>query len=972
MRKRINKYIHLVLLVATMVGIAACSTKKNTATSRMWHSFTARYNTYYNGHEAYKQGMLAKEGSNKDNYSTFIPVFMVGNEQSRTVGSSNFETAITKCKKAIQLHSISKRPKMDATQQRSEKTKAYLAQKEFNPFLRHAWMLMGEAYFQKGNFLEAASVFSYVTRHYATQPLIVNEARAYLMRCYTELEWYYDAEDIYNRLQRDTVNKKIRRIADLSQANLLLRQEKYEQAIPFLEKAAKKAPSNLRKARLHFLLGQIYQHLGQEEKAYKAFDDCLDKNPPYNLAFNARIHQTEVVGKGKLAKKMLRRLARMAHDDKNKEYLDQIYYAIGNIHMAAGDTLTALGEYEKGRTGATRNGPEKGVLVLRMAELYWERGDYENARACYSDAVSLIDKEHKLYAEIKRRSTVLDELAPITSAIHLQDSLLALSTMSEADRNAAIDRVIEELKRKEKEAEELAADSAAEARRLENGGTPSQQNKQNNNAAQQGGDQSWYFYNATAVTQGKQTFQKLWGKRKLEDDWRRNNRSVITFDNEESTDSLKTDSFMTDSLLTDSAALAADLPENDPHNREYYLAQIPFTEGQKIAAHAIIESSLYDAALIEKDKLEDFPLAEKTFERLLHDYPEFKKLADAYYQLFLMYSRWGKQSKADYYRNMMATHFPDDENTIMITAPDYEYRARYAKELEDSLYRATYEAYRLRQNEQVWEGARQSAELYPKGLNRPKFIFVDILSRLATTSTDTLITELRNLVETYPKSDVSTLAGMMVKGLESGRSVGTGALDIGSLWSMREETTNKSAEELAEQQQFETEQNTRFCFLIAYPTDSINDNQLLYDLAHFNFTSYMARIFDLRLQRGKAITQFIVGGFNSFAEVHQYVQRMSLNTELSNKLSKARTFLISEQNVALIGTAFSYDDYAKFYEHHFAPAELDASLKSFDEGLPLQRYEDELSPEELQQHEEEKEKTNNSETEVEDDGGEWY
>ena len=972
MRKRISKYILHVLLAATMVGITSCSTKKNTASSRMWHSFTARYNTYFNGHEAYKQGMQAKENGNKDNYATFLPVFMVANEQSRTLGSGNFETAITKCKKAIQLHSISKRPKIDATKQRDDKTKAYLAQKEFNPFLRHAWMLMGEAYFQKGNFLEAASVFSYITRHYATQPLIVNEARAYLVRCYTELEWYYDAEDVLNRLQRDTVNNKIQRITDLSQANLLIRQEKFEQALPLLEKVASKAPSNLRKARLYFLLGQIYQHLGQDQHAYDAFQKCLGKNPPYNLAFNARIRQTEVVGKGTLAKKMLRRLSRMAHDDKNKEYLDQIYYAIGNIHLAQADTLTALAQYEKGRAGATRNGPEKGALVLRMAELYWERGDYENARACYSDAVSLIDKEHKLYAEIKRRSTVLDELAPLTTAIHLQDSLLELSTMSEAERNAAIDRVIEELKRKEKEAEQLAADSAAEARRLENAPTNSQRNKQSTPGAQTGADNSWYFYNATAVVQGKQTFAKLWGKRKLEDDWRRSNRSVITFDTDETTaDSLTTDSLAADSLATDSAA-AADAPEADPHKREYYLAQIPFTEGQKMAAHDIIETSLYEAALIEKDKLEDFPLAERTFERLLRDYPQFRNTADVYYQLFLMYSRWGNLDKANYYRSMMATHFPDDENTIMITAPDFEYRARYAKELEDSLYRATYDAYRLRDNATVWENARLSKELYPKGLNRPKFIFVNVLSRLATTPADTLIAELRSLIETYPKSDVSTLAGMMVKGLESGRTIGSGALDIGSLWSMREETANKSAEELAEQQQFETEQNTRFCFLIAYPTDTIDDNQLLYDLAHFNFTSYMSRIFDLRLQRGKAITQFIVGGFNSFAEVHQYVQRMSLNTELSNKLSKARTFLISEQNVALIGTAFSYDDYAKFYEHHFAPAELDASLKSFDEGLPLQRYEDELSPEELQQHEEEKEKTNNSETEVEDDGGEWY
>ena len=950
-----------------VVSGASCSTTKNTAGSRMWHSFTARYNTYFNGHEAYKQGMLAKENGHKDNYADFLPFYMVGNEQSRTLGSSNFETAITKCKKAIQQHSISKRPKVAADKSRSDKMKAYLAQKEFNPFLRHAWMLMGETYFQRGHFLEAASVFSYITRHYATQPIIANEARAYLVRCYSELEWYYDAEDVVTRLQRDTITHKVRNLVDATMANLLLKQEKYEQALPYLEKAAKKASTSYRQARLYFLMGQLYQHLGQNEKAYEAYDDCLSKNPKYQLAFHARIRQTEVMGVGKNSQKMLRRLERMASDEKNKDYLDQVYYAMGNIYMARKDTLQALGVYEKGRANATQNGPSKAQLVLCMAGLYWERGDYVNARECYRDAVGAINSEHQQYDEVKRRSKALDDLVPHTSVIELQDSLLALSVMSEEERNAAIDRVIEALKQKEKEAEQLAKDSAAQKRMMEKGLAPSQRQQGGNNTTG-GADKSWYFYNPTAVEQGKQNFRQLWGNRKLEDDWRRSNRTVIEFGSDEplSEDSLSTDSVAMDSLPADTV-LAPTTAETDPHGREYYLAQIPFSGGQKVAAHQKLQTALYEAALIEKDKLEDFPLAIKTFNRLMRDYPWHERMPDVYYQLYLTYSRLGNTAQANHYRTSLVAQFPDNVMAKLLADPEYEYRARHAKQLEDSLYRATYEAYRERQNQQVAHNAARSAEFYPLGANRPKFIFVDVLSRLATSPIDSLINDLRKLVADYPKSDVSPLAGMMVKGLESGLTLGSTSLDIGALWDLRTAKADATSGEVGSEPEFDANPQQPFYFLVAYLTDSLNDNQLLYDFAHFNFTTYLSSPLQLRIQRGKAITQFVVSGFADFASVHAYAQRVATSSTLKAHLAATRTLLIAESNVELLGASLSYEDYADFYEQNFAPAQLLNPTQQDADGFPLQRYEDELTPEELQEQVAPKEQAEET-----DDAGEWY
>ena len=242
------KKILLYTAIALLALLSSCSTKKNTRGSRFWHSFTARYNTYYNGSEAYKEGCIAKENGNKDNYTELIPFFTVGNEASRTLGGGNFETAITKCEKAIQLHSIKRRPVVSASKKRTDKLKAYLNRKEFNPFLKHAWLLMGKAQFQRGEFLEAASTFSYITRLYAPEPEVVAEARTWLTRCYSELEWFYDAEDVLDKMQRDTTPARLKTENAATYANLYLRQGQLAEALPHLELAAKKEKRKLQKA----------------------------------------------------------------------------------------------------------------------------------------------------------------------------------------------------------------------------------------------------------------------------------------------------------------------------------------------------------------------------------------------------------------------------------------------------------------------------------------------------------------------------------------------------------------------------------------------------------------------------------------------------------------------------------------------------------------------------------------------------
>ena len=438
----------IILLIA--ITLTGCSTQKNTAQNRWWQSFTAKYNTYYNGTLAYIDGSLEKEMTNKDNFTEQLPLYTVSNKNSREIGKSNFDRAIEKCEKAIHQHSIKQKPEWTKNRRKTAKDIEWLNRREYNPFLWKAWMLMGRSQFHKGDFEAAAATFSYMSRLYATQPAIYGKARAWLAKCYIEQGWNYDAEDVIRNMQRDSIHWRAQKEWDYTFADYYIHTGNTEQAIPYLKKVISHEMRRKQKAREWYLMGQLQASIGNKKEAYKAFKNVIRLNPPYELAFNARISMTEVMAKDN-ASKMVSKLKRMAASDNNKEYLDQVYYAIGNIYLNKKDTLQAIAAYEKGNQKATRNGIEKGVLLLHLGDLYWTMEKFADARRCYGEAIGLLDKERKDYQLLSDRSKVLDELVPYTDAIQLQDSLQQLAKMNGKDRNAAIDRVIDALKKKEKE-----------------------------------------------------------------------------------------------------------------------------------------------------------------------------------------------------------------------------------------------------------------------------------------------------------------------------------------------------------------------------------------------------------------------------------------------------------------------------------------------------------------------------------------
>lgn len=424
------------LTVALMLMLmlqTACSPGKNTAASRNYQAFITRYNIYYNGDEHFKEQLSEMEAKYEDDYTRFV--FMHPAEaradKKNTQPSGDFKRSIEKAQKAIQLRSIKKKPKRKNS---SQKDKDFRNREEFNPFLHNAWMMMAKSQYYNGDFNGAAATFHYIWRHFGWLPDVVTEAKLRQALSYCAIDWTYEAENILEQVKEEKLtDKKQKNLYNFTKADWLVRTKRYEEAVPYLQQAAKNA-RGAQKNRLYFLLGQVYAHLGNKKKAYKAFCKAgsgISTN--YRTKFNARIKRSEVYT-GTNYRSEIKSLRAMTRYQRNKEFLDQIYYAAGNLYLANRDTVEAKKNYSLAIEKSTRNGIDKALAQLALGNILFGEQDYVKAQPCYSGALPQLPETFPDYKALKRRSDVLDNLATYAGNVELQDSLLNLSKLSEEEQ----------------------------------------------------------------------------------------------------------------------------------------------------------------------------------------------------------------------------------------------------------------------------------------------------------------------------------------------------------------------------------------------------------------------------------------------------------------------------------------------------------------------------------------------------------
>ena len=909
-----------IILLFILLGLCGCASRKNnTAQTRMYHAFFARYNTFYNGNEAFKKASNSQTMQHKDNFMEILPLIVSSDKNTQTIGSSDYGTAIEKMQKAIKNHSIKRKPRKKAGVKLSEKKKKFYAQKEFNPFLWRAWLTMAESYFRKGEFTEAASTFIYISRLYENDPDIVAKARIGLVKCYTEMEWFYESEDMLLRARRDSMPKNQEGELARAQANLLLKQSRFEEALPYLEKAIKrKGITSFEKAREYYLMGQLYHATGNDKTAYKYFGKTISLSPPYEMEINARIRQTETATNEKNKKKIIRSLKRMSKSQKNKKYIAQLYYAIGNMYLSDKDTVEAVKAYETGIAEGASGGYDTGVLHLTLAQIYWEQQRFFYASEHYQKAMGMLEKvdDDKNRAD-KLRAKFASELGNYSQSVESNSEYLYWETLKEEELLPLIDKKIEEqkwraeLQKKFQKKEEREAQGAGSD--LAQAGANANMTIGNSND----GD-LWYFYNPQIVVQGIKQFTSTWGDRKLKDFWRlsRENISLHIQQDTIAGDSIADTPDGANSILSDSISLeeslSTDTLSTDPTIREYYLQRIPRTDEEKNRMHKELKISLFESALIFEEKLGEKELTLQYFERLANEYPDFERLAEVYYHLFLSCSRWKESEKAEQYKELLIANFPDSSMSVRIQESDFFESIAVKRHKEDSIYVQGYSDFLKENYESVIAANEYAKRKYPNGKHRIRFSFIDALSKLYSGKQQEALTAIDELVNSVPEDTLSILAKEIGTGVREGRLLRSGITT--SIWQRKSDGTIKSDSDSLPQ--FSTERNEPYCFILAYPNDSIDEKRLLFEIARYNFTRYMVRDFELEFKRQAAITLFEIKEFLNYDEAFIYRKRLYSNGEMSRMLQGINAFIISKSNLELLLQYYSFNDYIKFYEEN--------------------------------------------------------
>lgn len=928
------------IAVAIVMAMAAvsCSPRKNTAATRRYQAFITKYNIYYNGDVHYKETLKDMEDKYEDDYSQLVlmhPIEAKGNTDAPQP-NGNFDRSIQKGQKAIQLRSIRKRPANKGKS--TPEKKAWLKRDEYNPFLHNAWMMMGRGQYFNGDFLGAASTFFYVVKHFTWLPATVTEAELWQARSYVSLDWLFEAEIILNRIKPEQLtNSTLKELYNFVKADYYIHSDELEASLPFLKEAIRMADGS-QKTRLRFLLGQVYARLGDKAAAYEAFKEAGSaSSASYRTKFNARIKQSEVYS-GTDIEPEVKALQRMIRYDRNKEYLDQVYYAIGNLYLSRGDTLHAIDNYILAAEKSTRNGIDKAISQITLGNLYFERHEYDKAQPCYAEAVPQLPKDYPDYKLLVRRSDVLDELAVYAQNVSLQDSLLRLAAMTPEQRMEIINKIIDELKKKEKEEaeaaerEEYLANQAAQGNQLQDNNT---------NSFQINTDNSWYFYNTATKNAGKTEFQRRWGARKLEDNWRRRNKSQFNADEwnqaaaSDAEEGEDVENEAESEEKTDDENKEAD-HSTDPHYPEYYLAQIPETPKQKATANEVIQEGLYNMGVILKDKLEDFPAARAEFDRLMKDYPDNIYRLEVYYNLYLMYARQGDLAMAEHYRRLLVDEFPDSPYGQAMRDPKYLDNLRRMDQVQQEMYDSAYDAYLNNRNEEVHAAYTTMMDKYPLSKIMPKFMFLHALAYVTDKKPDEFNAVLRELLERYPDTDITPIASAWLKGMAQGRKLqeGSGGNMRGMIWDMR--LGNDSTAVADGEAAFEIKPDDNLLLVMTFATDQVSTNELLYELARHNFKSFVVKDFDLEPINYGLLGMIVIHDFDSMNELEHYRKVMANSTDFKLPAG-VRPVVISEPNFSiLISEGRSFDDYFRFLQEQNA-----AEAESWAGPPPVPPVEDE-------------------------------
>jgi tetratricopeptide (TPR) repeat protein len=887
---------------------------KNTWTTRTVQSVNTRFNVHFNGKVSYEDAIKAIREANKDDFGQVIPMYPISNHESAASGTSQLNRTIEKCRKAIKTRSIKVKPEYNRRKALKKGYKEFMNKEEYNPFMHEVWLLLAKAEFHKADFLGAVGTFNYIARHFKENEDLGVTCQLWVVRSYAEMGWIYEAEDLLSKLNQKNLRGDNVGLYVSVYADLLLKKTQYREAIPFLEMALAREKDRSLRIRFSYLLAQLYEQTGNKRKAHDAYSALIKKNPPYEMAFNATISRAGLFLDN--MQDIRHDLLKMTRNFNNRDYLDQLYYTVGKSYLHEKDTVKALEYFHEAVDNSTRNGIDKAVTLILMGDLYYAKKAYVKAQPSYDEASKIISIDHPDYPRVFKRAEVLSELVVQHDIVVLQDSLQRLSAMSEADRLKSINAYIANLEKEEKQ----AAEKEEKMRQLQE----ANQERAGQVAAMPmlgGGNLQgeWYFYNPNLIRSGQTEFQSRWGRRKLEDNWRRINKSAVMFGDEPNGQPA------TGASLIDSIPVAAtgELVEGEPQqqgetladnkNPAYYLRQIPVTQEQLARSSQLWAEALFNMGMIYKDKLEDLPLSIATFREYMKRFGEYELVPDALYQSYLMLTRLFQATEAESVREKLITDYPDNRYAQLLANPNYIETKQQMFAEQDSIYRIAYEAFNKNDFEKVFGQVQYMEEKFPMSTLMPKFLFLKALSIGKTQQPDQFEKALTELLDAYPTSDVSSISKDMLALIKQGREAQQGTTH-GTILARREvQVKAENGDTVTLTFSPDKETMHRVMLISSEPEESLY--ALQFQLAVFNFSRFLLNDFELNISKVDVSRNALsVFNFDNYTDAAWYLEAIAEDAEIVKLMKGLKIFplVISDHNYALTKSGFTLDDYLTY------------------------------------------------------------
>lgn len=554
------------------------------------------------------------------------------------------------------------------------------------------------------------------------------EGQLWLARTYVEREMFVEADVILKKMKNDPLtHEDLQKDLSVAQAYLNIKKKDYDPAINPLENAIGLSKDRSEKARLSYIVAQIHQQEGRGEQAMASFERALKFSPSYEMEFSSRLNvaQNAWINGQVTSEQALKTLQQMLKDSKNTEYQDQVYYAMAQVHIEEKNFDEAITSLKKGLMIKTGNDAQKAESHLLLAQLYYDQENYVDAKYNFDTTLMVLPKNDERYDQTLAFRDNLTDIAKNIEIITLQDSLLAIAAMDEEQKKELAYKI-----KKEQDAKRIAAAAAASLN------TTSSSSRVRSGVAAS----TFFAYNDKKLKKGKRDFEKRWGDRILEDNWRQSNsRSIADLSQEEQAEQI-----------------SKELSQQDI---EEIFKDVPQTPDQIKAAKKKITEAMFALGTLYKDKLERNDLAVKTLEDMSDRFPGSEKELEAWYFLYVIFNEENNSIKAKEYYNKITNRYPKSIYAQALTDPSFMNKTDAERARLNDFYDATYAIFQQAKYQKAHDRIVQATNTFGKANElQPKFALLDAMCMGNIKGREEYIKGLKNVVAKFPNTEEQSRA----------------------------------------------------------------------------------------------------------------------------------------------------------------------------------------------------------------------